>query len=87
MLPIAERQRIEQFLERTREAIGLEQIHVYPLMMNGVPNIGIVYGSFDSQASAAAVQALLSDQSQYRPQILSIKPIRKEVRTAASLGI
>lgn len=86
-LPMAESRRIEQFLHTTRDAIGLEQIHVHPMMVDGVPYIAVIYGNFKSLASAETAQKLLSDNKEYRPRIIAIQAIRENVRLANSLGI
>lgn len=87
VLPMVESRRVEQFLQTTRDAIGLESIHVHPFMLAGVPHIAVIYGNFNALSSAEAAQRLLSDNKEYRPRIIAIKTIREEVQLAANLGI
>ncbi|MDC8760406.1 ExeA family protein [Janthinobacterium fluminis] len=84
VMPAANRAAIEAFLRDTRAAIGLQQVHAYPLRVDGAAHFAIAYGSFRSAHQAEAVQAMLSEQGGYRPQIRSVAAIRDEVRQSGA---
>ena len=87
VMPISKRADIDAFLRTTRAAIGLQLVHAYPLRVDGVSNIAIIYGSFATLAQAEAVRALLSEQGPYRPQIRDIASIRAEVNQAGGADL
>ena len=77
-VPASEREQLEQFLSSTREAIGLEQVHAYPLRQAGADCIAIVYGSYATRKQAEEVQARLAGHWAYKPQIRTVRAIRNE---------
>ncbi|WP_228896435.1 ExeA family protein [Pseudoduganella aquatica] len=80
--PASEPERAEQFLADTRAAIGLSEVHSYPMLIKGEPRIAIVYGSFASAKKVQEVQATLAERSGARHKIRTIKGIREAVRLA-----
>ncbi|MET3131383.1 MSHA biogenesis protein MshM [Oxalobacteraceae bacterium GrIS 1.11] len=86
-IPAARPAALEAFLRNTREAIGLQQVHAYPLTLDGTPSIAIVYGSFATRKQAEQVQALLSEQGLYRPQIRAIQTMREEARRSGGADL
>ncbi|MES2257598.1 MAG: AAA family ATPase [Pseudomonadota bacterium] len=77
--PADRRDRAEKFLQEIREAIGLRDVHTYPVRVKGVARIAVIYGSFRTQAQAQHMQALLAKRWAYRPKIRAIKTIRDDV--------
>lgn len=84
--PAAEEARAEQFLAETRAAIGLSEVHSYPMLIKGEPRIAIVYGSYASAKKVQEVQAKLADRWDTRPKIRTIKGIRQAVAQASLQG-
>ena len=78
-LPSARPQAIEDFLRSTRAAVGLQQVHAYPLRINGVDHVAIAYGSFATRADAEAMRALLTQQWGFRPQVREVTTVRTDV--------
>jgi hypothetical protein len=81
--PASEPERAEQFLTDTRAAIGLSEVHSYPMLIKGEPRIAIVYGSFASAKKVQEVQATLAERSGTRHKIRTIKGIRDAVLQAS----
>ncbi|MEC5160295.1 MULTISPECIES: ExeA family protein [unclassified Janthinobacterium] len=84
VLPSSDRAGLNNFLRDTGDAIGLQQVHAYPLRLDGAAHTAIVYGSFRTRAQAEAVQALLSEQGPYRPRIVDVAAIRAEVAASGA---
>jgi MSHA biogenesis protein MshM len=84
LLPAADRAGLNAFLRATREAIGLAQVHAYPLKVGDRQHIAIIYGNFRTRAQAEAVQALLAEQGPFPPQLREVGAIRAEVRDAGA---
>ena len=85
--PASEPERAEQFLTDTRAAIGLSEVHSYPMLIKGEPRIAIVYGSFASAKKVQEVQATLAERSGARHKIRTIKGIRDAVRLAQQKAV
>ncbi|KQV87835.1 hypothetical protein ASD15_27675 [Massilia sp. Root351] len=81
--PASESARAEKFLADTRAAIGLSEVHSYPMLINGARRIAIVYGSFASAKKVMEVQAELAERSGTHHKIRTIKGIRQAVAKAA----
>ncbi|CAN7385030.1 AAA family ATPase [Pseudoduganella sp. LjRoot289] len=75
-MPASESERADKFLADTRAAIGLSEVHSYPMLIKGEPRIAIVYGSFASARKALEVQAAYEERLGFRPKIRTIKGIR-----------
>jgi len=82
--PAGEAARAEKFLADTRAAIGLSQVHSYPMLIDGERRIAIVYGSFASAKKVMEVQASLAERSGTRHKIRTIKGIRQAIAKAES---
>jgi type II secretory pathway predicted ATPase ExeA len=82
--PASEAERAEQFLTDTRAAIGLSEVHSYPMLIKGEPRIAIVYGSFASAKKVQEVQATLAERSGTHHKIRTIKGIREAAAKAES---
>jgi hypothetical protein len=80
--PATEARRAEQFLADTRAAIGLSEVHTYPMLIKGERRIAIVYGSFSSAKKVQEVQATLAERSGTHHKIRTIKGIRAAVLLA-----
>lgn len=72
----------EAFLEKVRDAIGLNDVHAYPMLIDGERRIAIVYGSFRSAKKALETQAQLAAHWGARPKMRNIKGIRAAVARA-----
>lgn len=81
-----ETQRAEQFLADTRAAIGLSEVHTYPMLIKGERRIAVVYGSFSSAKKVQEVQATLAERSGTHHKIRTIKGIRAAVLLAGKDG-
>jgi type II secretory pathway predicted ATPase ExeA len=82
LLPSDNRPRIEDYLRTTQASIGLDQVHVYALTVNGEPRIAVTYGRFFTRREAAQVQSTLAERAAFRPQIVTVSTMRNEVREA-----
>jgi hypothetical protein len=80
--PATESPRAEQFLADTRAAIGLSEVHTYPMLIKGERRIAIVYGSFSSAKEVQEVQATLAERSGTHHKVRTIKGIRAAVLLA-----
>jgi MSHA biogenesis protein MshM len=75
---------IDEFLEGTRSTIGLDLVHAYPLRINGVPSIAVVYGNFSSRSDAETVRDRLASSGAFQPRLVDIATIRRQVRESGS---
>jgi septal ring-binding cell division protein DamX len=82
--PASEPARAEKFLADTRAAMGLNEVHTYPMLINGERRIAIVYGSFASAKKVLEVQATLAERSGTHHKIRTIKGIRQAIAKAES---
>lgn len=80
--PASESARAEKFLADTRAAIGLSEVHSYPMLINGERRIAIVYGSFASAKRVMEVQTELAERSGTHHKIRTIKGIRQAIAKA-----
>ncbi|SFV05109.1 ExeA family protein [Pseudoduganella namucuonensis] len=80
--PAADAKRAEAFLEKVRDAIGLKDVHAYPMLVDGERRIAIVYGSFRSAQKALDTQALLTERWGTKPKMRNIKGIRAAIARA-----
>ncbi|MES2126218.1 MAG: AAA family ATPase [Pseudomonadota bacterium] len=86
-LPADKPRAIEDFLRSTRSAVGLQQVHAYPLRINGVDHVAVAYGSFATRADAEATRALLSQQWGFRAQIREVATVRSDVGQSGSADL
>lgn len=80
--PASDPARAEKFLADTRTAMGLRDVHSYPMLINGERRIAIVYGSFASAKKVLEVQASLAERSGAHHKIRTIKGIRQAIAKA-----
>lgn len=84
LIAVDDRAQLEQFLQKARDQIGIEQIHVYPTRITATPQFGIVYGNYATRAEAVTALMNLSKQWGYRPQLRTIRGIRGEIERSRS---
>jgi MSHA biogenesis protein MshM len=71
------------FIRDTEQTLGADRIHAYPLIVNDVPKVSVIYGSFPSRTDAQkAITALPLKVRQYKPYLRSIQMIRLEAKHA-----
>jgi hypothetical protein len=80
--PASDAVRAEKFLADTRAAIGLSEVHSYPMLIDGERRIAIVYGSFASAKKVMEVQAELTERTGTHHKIRTIKGIRQAIAKA-----
>ncbi|MBC7488986.1 MAG: AAA family ATPase [Glaciimonas sp.] len=84
LIAVGDRPQLEQFLQKTRDQIGIEQVHIYPTRISAVPRFGIVYGYYATRADALTALTDLSKKWGYRPQLRTIRGIREEIERSRS---
>lgn len=75
-----QRQQLHAFVQAATQQLSAAQVHQYPLWVNGVKKIGVLYGSFgDRRAASAALADLPHALKQHQPYLRTIAVVRKEV--------
>jgi len=76
--------KFERQLKKLDEETGLDQVHVYPTRVDGVPRFGILYAAYGSRAEALAMRQQLISEWGYQPQLRTISGVREEIRRTGS---
>ncbi|MES2324220.1 MAG: AAA family ATPase [Pseudomonadota bacterium] len=76
--------KFERQLKKLDEETGLDQVHVYPTRVDGVPRFGILYAAYGSRAEALAMRGQLISEWGYQPQLRTISGVREEIRRTGS---
>jgi type II secretory pathway predicted ATPase ExeA/septal ring-binding cell division protein DamX len=78
-----ERTYLENYLAEAGRAIAYERLFVVPSGSPESPRLGVLFGTFDERAgAAAALGALPESLKQFRPYVRSLDVIREEARRA-----
>ncbi len=79
------RTEIERLLQKIKQEIGGQEIHLFPSRSGGVERVGVLYGNYSTRAEAEAMALELSDQWGYRPRVRTIAGIRDEIERSRAV--
>lgn len=71
---------VESFLKKTGGDVGIEQLHLYPTRIGGIPRFGIVYSSFATREEARLKRIELARKWNYHAQLRTIGGLRAEIQ-------
>jgi type II secretory pathway predicted ATPase ExeA len=75
----SEKTHIERYIRESEQSFGTERIYAYPLSINGIAKIGVLYGDYPNRDEAQrALAALPPSVAQFKPYLRSVQAIRGE---------
>ena len=70
---------LTDFIRNSEQTLGAGRVQVYPLTINGIQKVSVIYGSFQSRGDAQrALGTLPINIRQFKPYLRSIQLIRSE---------
>ncbi|CAN5445304.1 hypothetical protein BH11PSE11_BH11PSE11_30810 [soil metagenome] len=76
--------RLERILKDAAVEVGIEQLHLYPTRIGGLPRLGVVYSSFATREEARLKRIELARKWDYRAQLRTIRGLRSEMQRQQS---
>lgn len=87
LLDAGDAAKLEGFLKRTGDDVGIEQLHLYPTRSGGKPRFGVVYSSFSTRDGAVRRRIELARKWDYRLQLRTIGGLRDEIMRSQSADL